>query len=136
MAGPSRYSLNDEEAGVTDGVLKNKLGIRDQKELDDAETLLFSDAYEYFFDLLAKDRLEFNISIIHSELNAIHPFREGNGRTIRLFLDLLAVRAGYNPIDWSKYQSKYIVACVEGMIRNYDPMEKIIYAGLTKHELY
>lgn len=30
-----------------------------------------------------------------SELNALHPFREGNGRTTRLFLDLLSNNAGY-----------------------------------------
>lgn len=30
-----------------------------------------------------------------SELNALHPFREGNGRTTRLYLTLLAMHAGY-----------------------------------------
>lgn len=35
------------------------------------------------------------------ELNAIHPFREGNGRTQLSFLDLVAVRAGH-PLDMSK----------------------------------
>lgn len=35
-----------------------------------------------------------------SELNALHPFREGNGRTTRLFLMLLAKNAGYL-IDYS-----------------------------------
>lgn len=31
-----------------------------------------------------------------SELNAIHPFREGNGRTQLAFLDMLAAEAGYS----------------------------------------
>ncbi len=30
------------------------------------------------------------LAFIHNELNAIHPFREGNGRALRLFLDLSA----------------------------------------------
>lgn len=34
------------------------------------------------------------------ELNAIHPFREGNGRTQREFLRQLAKRGGYQ-LDWS-----------------------------------
>lgn len=42
MAGRSRYSLGSNQSGVEGGVLKNKLGIRDQKELDDTETILFS----------------------------------------------------------------------------------------------
>jgi cell filamentation protein len=33
-----------------------------------------------------------------SELNAIHPFREGNGRTLRAFLETLGEQAGY-PVD-------------------------------------
>jgi cell filamentation protein, protein adenylyltransferase len=31
-----------------------------------------------------------------AELNAIHPFREGNGRTLRAFLFVLARQAGHN----------------------------------------
>jgi cell filamentation protein len=33
-----------------------------------------------------------------AELNAVHPFREGNGRTQNTFLTILAERAGY-PLD-------------------------------------
>ena len=32
---------------------------------------------------------------LSSELNALHPFREGNGRTNRLFLDQICTNAGY-----------------------------------------
>ena len=35
-----------------------------------------------------------------SEINAIHPFRDGNGRAQREFIRQLAVRAGF-VIDWS-----------------------------------
>lgn len=35
----------------------------------------------------------------YSELNAIHPFREGNGRAIRTFLRLLALKHEYD-IEW------------------------------------
>lgn len=35
-----------------------------------------------------------------AEVNAIHPFREGNGRTQRAFFGQLADEAGW-PIDWS-----------------------------------
>ena len=43
------------------------------------------------------------------ELNAIHPFREGNGRTLRAFLFVLARQAGHDinieridPLSWNK----------------------------------
>lgn len=74
------------------------------------------------------------LAVIHCELNAIHPFREGNGRTIRLFLDLIAWSAGFSTIDWSKRTQKtYIQACVDGMMQNYSSMERAIAAGLTKN---
>ncbi|MGW3282113.1 Fic/DOC family protein [Nocardia rhamnosiphila] len=42
------------------------------------------------------DRLTYFLA----EVNAIHPFREGNGRAQRAFFGQLARQAGY-PIDWS-----------------------------------
>lgn len=37
----------------------------------------------------------------YSEINILHPFREGNGRTQRAFCTLLATRSGYL-IEWDK----------------------------------
>ena len=37
-----------------------------------------------------------------SEINAIHPFREGNGRVQRLFISQLAEQAGYS-LDYSAW---------------------------------
>ena len=59
MVERSRYSVLVKDAGVGGGILKNKLGIKNQKELDDAETLLLADAYRYFFARLEKERLPF-----------------------------------------------------------------------------
>lgn len=36
-----------------------------------------------------------------AELNALHPFREGNGRTVREFARQLMLNAGYE-LDWEK----------------------------------
>lgn len=36
-----------------------------------------------------------NLALVHNALNTIHPFREGNGRTIRLFMQLLAAQSGW-----------------------------------------
>ncbi|MDP2642708.1 MAG: Fic family protein [Candidatus Peregrinibacteria bacterium] len=198
MTEHSRYNVGGQEDG---GVLKNKLNINDQKTLEDAETILFSDAYKYFFGLLEKGKLKFDVkfifqihkysletlyqwagkirtveiskggvlfcassqiekalkefekilsqnmpasidakdiiieklAIIHCEFNAIHPFREGNGRTIRLFIDLLVVSHGFNPIDYAKSsQHDYIKACIRGMSKDYSQMQEVILKGLSK----
>lgn len=64
------------------------------------------------------------------ELIAIHPFREGNGRTIRLFCDLIAIKNGYKAFEYStskNFIKKYIDASISGVIKaDYLPMKKIL----------
>lgn len=80
-----------------------------------------------------KDKISKKLAVIHNEFNVIHPFREGNGRTIRLFLDLIVANLGYNPIDWSKKtNSDYIKACVKGTAGKPEEIAKIIKKGLNK----
>jgi len=43
-----------------------------------------------------------------AELNVIHPFREGNGRTQREFVRTLALNAGYQ-LDWSIHNKEDIM---------------------------
>ncbi|MFA4891577.1 MAG: Fic family protein [Candidatus Gracilibacteria bacterium] len=74
------------------------------------------------------------LAIIHCEFNAIHPFREGNGRAIRLFLDLLALSVGFDVINYDANSKKdYIKACVWGMSSDYSKMKNIIYKGLINN---
>lgn len=73
------------------------------------------------------------LALIHCEFNAIHPFREGNGRTIRLFLDLMVLSCGYDFIDFTKSSTKeYMEACIAGMKTDYSKMERVIFKGLKK----
>jgi cell filamentation protein len=43
-----------------------------------------------------------------SEINALHPFREGNGRTQRVFIEYLARAAGFHA-DFSTVSAKEMV---------------------------
>lgn len=199
MVDHSRYDVSEEGAGLEEGILANKLGIRFQKDLDDAESLLFLETYEhlieqlqtitfvfsldflysihkhaleslyswagetrtvniskggmmfapveYIGDSLAnletvlidnmpneaddEEVLAAKIAIIHNEANAVHPFRDGNGKTIRLYIDLMVVSLGYVPVDWGN-QDDYIAACVEGMNQEHSSMVEIVRKGLKK----
>lgn len=62
----------------------------------------------YFVDLAKPDFVE-ALAWLSSELNALHPFREGNGRTIRLFLDQICTNAGY-AIDFNLASREEILA--------------------------
>ena len=46
---------------------------------------------------------------LHADLERIHPFRDGNGRTGRLALNLMLVRLGYPPaVVYKRDRSKYL----------------------------
>src|SRR3989338_8379747 len=66
MAEHSRYYVSDKAAGVNKGILKNKLGIKNKRQLENAETLLLADTYTHFFELLKKDKVKFNLSLLFS----------------------------------------------------------------------
>lgn len=60
------------------------------------------------------------------DLNALHPFREGNGRTQREFLRCLALNAGYR-INLSDITQEYMIfASRESFNGNYQEFERII----------
>lgn len=63
---------------------------------------------------------------LHSELLFIHPFREGNGRTARLFVDLIALKSGFKRFNFEKIGEKkmpeYIKAVQAAADKNYEPM--------------
>ncbi len=51
---------------------------------------------------MTADRFSDKVAYYLSEINAIHPFREGNGRALREFINLLATRNGYT-IVWQDF---------------------------------
>jgi cell filamentation protein len=61
-----------------------------------------------------------------AELNAIHPFREGNGRTQLAFLTLLAAKAGH-PIDADRMNPEEIMqAMIESFAGNEAHLTRLI----------
>lgn len=70
------------------------------------------------------------ISNLASELNALHPFREGNGRVIRLYLILLAYYAGYL-LDYSRVSTNELInADIRAFEGNDEPLLKV-YQKIT-----
>jgi cell filamentation protein len=66
-----------------------------------------------------------------AELNAIHPFREGNGRTQREFLNQLAYRNNMM-IEWTKIPAKDILkATIESYSGNTRLLIQLIENNLT-----
>lgn len=54
------------------------------------------------------DKILDNLAWIMAELNIIHPFREGNGRTIREFIRLMSKKLGYD-LNWGNADKNEIL---------------------------
>lgn len=71
---------------------------------------------------------------IQGEFLVIHPFREGNARTIKLMTDLLAAQTGRPPLVYDQSdegQEHYIAAAMAAFRKRYRPMEEIIRQALS-----
>ena len=79
----------------------------------------------FLIDTKSKRETTNRLAYYLGEINVIHPFREGNGRTQRLFIEYLAGVAGYG-IDFSDITPKeMIVASAEAFNCQYEKMENI-----------
>ncbi|MEU4242269.1 Fic family protein [Actinoplanes sp. NPDC026619] len=68
---------------------------------DEAGAVLAELATEGYLVGFNREAFLSGLAHFYGELNARHPFREGNGRTIRAFLRQLGAAAGFQ-LDWSE----------------------------------
>lgn len=65
------------------------------------------------------------------EMNITHPFREGNGRSTRIWLDLMLKKELNNVIDWSKInKTDYLLAMERSPIKDIE-IKELLKNGLT-----
>jgi cell filamentation protein len=71
------------------------------------------------------------------EINAVHPFREGNGRAIRFYVDVLSAKARSDIFNWTKLSAdEYLQACVTGFQQNYSPMISVLKRWAVLRKIY
>jgi len=76
----------------------------DSKAIARLEAVLEGVKPENFKGLDKKEFIE-KISKLYSDLDYLHPFREGNSRTLRTFIEQFANEAGYT-LNWEKFNGK------------------------------
>lgn len=75
---------------------------------------------------LGEDNFCTRLAVFYGDINALHPFREGNGRAQRLFVEELARRAKH-PLDLTRISSEEnLQASKMSFLCDYTRMEKII----------
>jgi cell filamentation protein len=75
---------------------------------------------------LARERFLDRITYFHAELNAAHPFREGNGRAQRAFLGQLARDAGYT-LAWQRLERERNIEAARASHRGeFSPLHELL----------
>lgn len=67
-----------------------------------------------------------------SELNFLHSFRDGNGRTQREYFRLLAMRNGYE-IDWTKVDRETMLHASKKSVLDSKSFEPIFIATIVNN---
>ena len=72
-----------------------------------------------YFKGLSHDAFVEEITDFYCTTNYLHPFREGNGRSMRIWLDLILKKEIHQVIDWSKVDKEdYLLAMERSPIKD------------------
>lgn len=100
-----------------------------------ANTLLAELANEGYLRHLSEEAFSSRAGYYLGEINALHLFREGNGRTQREFMQQLAHQAGYH-ITWDQVGTDAMVqGCIQSFCdRDYSRLSRLIRINLVPLE--
>ena len=65
------------------------------------------------------------------EMNVAHPFREGNGRTTRIWLDLILKKRLGKCVDWSRIDKYDYLSAMERSVADSTDIKKLLREALT-----
>ncbi len=141
-----------------DNNLINKIEVGTVKGLQDIHRYLFQDIFEFAGEIrnvnLAKGNFRFapilflneNLKIIEKmpennfdeiidkyvEMNIAHPFREGNGRATRIWLDLILKKNLKVCIDWVKVDKFQYLSAMERSPVNSLEIKHLLKSAITE----
>lgn len=97
--------------------------------------VIFSEIAEDFegLETISKEKLAKLLAKHMANLNVLHPFREGNGRTTREYVRQIAYYFGYI-LDFNIFKDKDILDAMKLSVISEDNLEKIIFRSLKKYE--
>ena len=97
-----------------------------------AEAIFEALRKDNYLEGLDQEKMSKRLAFHFSEINALHLFREGNGRTQREFIRELALHNHY-ALDFSKVSEKEMLdASVDSFLCKYEKMEELFGKCLRK----
>jgi Protein involved in cell division len=68
----------------------------------------------------------------YTEMNVAHPFMEGNGRSMRIWLDLMLKKNLKLCVDWSRINKKDYLSAMEKSVSDPSPIKALLHSALTE----
>ena len=65
------------------------------------------------------------------EMNIAHPFREGNGRATRIWLDLILKKQLQKCVDWSKIDKNDYLNAMQKSVADSSDIKRLLQSVLT-----
>ena len=65
------------------------------------------------------------------EMNIAHPFREGNGRATRIWLDMILKKQLQKCVDWSKIDKKDYLNAMQKSVADSSDIKRLLQSALT-----
>lgn len=110
----------------TENIAKDNFRFAEWQYLDkELSRILEELKKENYLKELNKEKLTNRLAYYMAELNVLHPFREGNGRTIREFIRELAYVNGYN-LNLQNIDSKDMLEASIKSVINTDELENVL----------
>lgn len=118
----------------TENIAKGNFSFAEWNYIEDELNRILQELIkEKYLENMDKGQLANRLAYYMSELNVLHPFREGNGRTIREFIRQLAYKNNYI-LDLRKIKPKDLLnATIKSVVDTKD-LENIIFECLEKNE--
>ena len=87
----------------------------------------------FLADITDKEEMSKRLAYYLGEINMIHPFREGNGRTQRIYIEQLCLHNGRFEIDFTDVSKKEMIdASIRSANVSNDMLEKLIQRCLIE----
>jgi cell filamentation protein len=100
----------------------------------EANKLFLQLKQENYLHNLSRTQFIARLAHYYCELNIIHPFRDGNGRTQRLMFEIICINVGYE-VDWNSIErSEWITANIAAYHGQLGTLAQLFNRAITEIE--
>ena len=114
-------------------IAKGKSAFCYVQNIDSEQQRIFANMNQIAWSKLTKDDFADKLAVFSADLNALHPFREGNGRALRTYLILFAARYGYY-LDFSAIENEILMeADIRAFYGDLDMLKEVYKDIITEN---